>query len=249
MSVKVHEPHRGIEDGWEFDYGALSPSAARFLQEQAREIIRTSANSVIQIGRDLIAAKHYLDHGVFLRWVEAEIGMRPRTAQAYMQVANWVSGKSATVAHLPPSVLYLLSAARTPEQYIYDILKRIEAGENVALTVVRDELKALRKHRKSDDQPEGRCCDNDEGKTIAPSDPDLLMEVVTILAQVLPKLELARVRHIMTDDSVLHDPALARRIADAFSRIPSSTKMCDAAPHDKRPVDPLCSAQHRIEKP
>jgi hypothetical protein len=126
---------------------------------------------------------------------------------------------------LPPSVLYLLSAASTPEQYIYDILKRIEAGENVALTVVRDELKALRKHKKSDDQPEGRCCDNDEGKTIAPSDPDLLMEVVTILAQVLPKLELARVRDIMTDDSVLHDPALARRIADAFSRIPSSTKM------------------------
>jgi hypothetical protein len=186
MPVPVHAPHHAKEHGLEFDYGSLTPSAARFLKEQARKIVRTSANSVIQIGRDLVAAKHYLNHGAFLRWVEGEVGMRARTAQAYMQVANWVSGKSATVAHLPPSVLYLLSAASTPEQYVGDILRRIEAGENVALTVVRDELKALRR-QKNGAHTDNRCSDGDAGESGPTAGAGPLMEAVAILAHILPQ--------------------------------------------------------------
>ena len=91
-----------------FNYDSVSPTVAKFLKGQANRILRTSSSAVIQVGKDLIAAKHYLPHGSFLVWVENEVGMRTRTAQAYMRVAQWASGKSATVAHSkrpePPEV-------------------------------------------------------------------------------------------------------------------------------------------------
>jgi hypothetical protein len=197
----------------DFDYSSVSPEVAKFLKGQAKKIIRTSANSIVQIGKDLIAAKHYLDHGAFLRWIESEIGIRARTAQAYMQVARWISGKSPTVAELPPSVLYLLSAPSTPERFMSDVLRRVDAGENVVLPIIRDELRALRKQRGS--EPGGEPCDRQhpDGSTGR----EALMEVVAILAQRLSQTEFARIRAIMTNESMLHDAALAENIALAFS--------------------------------
>ena len=108
------------------------------------------------MGKGLIGAKHYLSHGAFLRWVESEVGIPARTAQAYMRVAQWVSGKSPTIKHLPPTILYLLSAPSTPQEFIVDILKRAEAGEQFVLPAIRSELKALRVSRY--DEAQARAC-------------------------------------------------------------------------------------------
>ena len=53
--------------------------------------------------------------GGFLRWEKSEEGLQARTAQAYARIESRVSTKSATVAHLAPSSLYLLSASIPPE--------------------------------------------------------------------------------------------------------------------------------------
>src|ERR1700730_6747762 len=127
-----------------FDYAVLSPSVEKFLRGQADRIRRQCASSIVQMGKALFEAKRHLSHGEFLRWVELEVGIPARTSQAYMRVAKWASGKSAAVVHLPPSALYVLSSSAVPEEFIIDVLERVEAGKQIPASAIRQELKALR---------------------------------------------------------------------------------------------------------
>ena len=64
--------------------------------------IGKATQDLIDIGRDLLAAKkHLIDHGDFVKWVEAEVGIARRTAQAYMAIAKLADDKGAAVALLP----------------------------------------------------------------------------------------------------------------------------------------------------
>jgi Protein of unknown function (DUF3102) len=207
-----------------FDYSTLSSSAADFLRGQAYRIRRQTAASIVNIGKDLIGAKHYLSHGAFLKWVELELGLPARTAQAYMQVSQWASRKSASVAHLAPSLLYLLSARSTPSSYVDDVLKRIDAGEHIALLDVRADLKGLRlNHRRN------IAAKRDVSKRdFEPDHPTLsilgemeakvaLQRVVSILKRGLSTEDFAQVTEIMTSATVLDEPELANEIVSAFS--------------------------------
>jgi len=60
-----------------------------------------------------------------------------------MRAAQWASGKSATVAHLPPSAIYLLSSSGVPEKFVADVLERLDAGMQIGTAVIRQELKAF----------------------------------------------------------------------------------------------------------
>jgi Protein of unknown function (DUF3102) len=75
-------------------YTTLTPELAAELRARAdrmrkcrREatqlIILADANSV-EIGNELLAAKQRLQHGQFIRWLDAEIGLDIRTAQKFM---------------------------------------------------------------------------------------------------------------------------------------------------------------------
>src|SRR6478735_8849764 len=108
------------EDTFRFDYNSVSSSVAKFLKGQADRIRRQCASSTIQIGRALLESKRHLSHGEFTKWVELEVGVPVRTAQAYMRVAAWAADKGASVARLSPSALYLLSASTTPAEFVAD---------------------------------------------------------------------------------------------------------------------------------
>lgn len=207
-----------------FDYGSVSASVAKFLRGQADRIRRQCVTSIIQIGRALIEAKRHLSHGEFLSWVECEVGIPARTAQAYMRVASWASNKGATVAHLSPSALYLLSASTTPEEFVVQILSRAEAGEYIAPSVIREELKVRREQEDeprqppSSDQtlhsdPRRRATASSEGAEEA------LNEFVSMLADRLSASDFARARDIVTSPSVLSDPELPRKLGLAFECI------------------------------
>jgi hypothetical protein len=208
----------------QFTYSDLSSSVARFLRGQAERIRRQAASSIVNIGKDLIGAKHYLSHGAFIGWVENEVGIPARTAQAYMRVAKWASQKSATVAHLPPSLLYLLSASSTPDTYIVDILKRAEAGERISLRAVRDELREMRESRQEQRQGQAGSTlrhaqhetNSDTAAIIHTSKDSALLEAVAILARALSAPDFLRVREIMTRRSILDDPQLPQKIVMAF---------------------------------
>lgn len=224
---KALEAHTdaGAKGGPQFDYGSVSSSIASFLKKQADKIQRTAAKSIIDIGKDLVAAKHYLSHGQFLGWIEAEVGIPARTAQAYMQVAQWITGKSARVAHLPPSVLYVLSAPSTPQEFIRDILNDVEAGKHVELSAIRGKLRALRHDRRQETPEPGAPEDVRQSEaTVAVDARTGLVELINILARGLSDTDFIRVREIMTSKRVLDDPELGQNICSAFSVIDECEK-------------------------
>jgi hypothetical protein len=208
-----------------FDYALVPRSVATFLKGQAIRIRQYTAKCIIQIGKDLAGAKRYLGHGEFLHWVESEVGIPARTAQAYMRAAQWASDKREVVALLPPSLLYILSAESTPKEFTDNVLRRTEAGERVALTTVRLELKAL---REAGQEEQGRApvmgcsaTDSAEAEAICttPSGESALMDAVRLLARALSSSDLAQICAIMTTKEVLEQPDLPQMIRRAFSAI------------------------------
>jgi hypothetical protein len=150
--------------------------------------------------------------------------MPVRTAQAYMRVAHWVSAKKNTaIGRLPPTILYILSAPSTPEDFVSDILSRLEAGELIAPSVIRKELHTLRSSRSRDGGFETKANPNhalpmkrwDEVQARRNASADL-SELVTILIARLSAADFERVRKIMTSEAVLSDPELLPNLRRAF---------------------------------
>jgi hypothetical protein len=211
-----------FEKAGHFDYESVPPSVAKFLRGQAERIRHGYTTSIIQAGKALIEAKRHLSHGGFIRWVRSEVGIPVRTAQVYMQVAQWAKGKSAAVAHLPPSILYILCGRGTPEEFATNLLKRHEAGEKIDAGAARAELRALRgakgksansKMEMTFDEPPAPQIEADHANTESAV---ALEKAIDILVNSLSSLEFDEVRNIMTSKSVLEDPNLARNISTAF---------------------------------
>jgi hypothetical protein len=122
-----------------FDYTTVAPELVEKLRAQAQRLrsrIAKSTEGIIEIGRDLLAVKDNLEHGQFLHWVEAEIGIVPRTAQTYMAAAR-LFDQYATVAYLPPATLYRLAAKSTPVEIVTQVVSKVEAGEFVSDAAVK----------------------------------------------------------------------------------------------------------------
>lgn len=124
-----------------FDYTAMDADAAREARAAVERYRGRSKAYVMDTGRDLLAIKARLEHGLFLLWIKAELGLEPRTAQNFMQAAERFEGKSEIVSHLPPTVLYKLAAPSTPEPVRAAVLKRIEAGETVQANAIVEEIR------------------------------------------------------------------------------------------------------------
>jgi hypothetical protein len=222
-AVQDNIPIGNVSD---FDYAAVPVSVARFLKGQATRIRQYTGKAIIQIGKDLAAAKRYLSHGQFVRWVETEVGIPARTAQGYMRAAQWASGKGPAVAALPASLLYVLSAPNTPKEFVEDIVNRAEAGERVVLSTVRSSLKSLRDTTKraringsSESTKMIRNYDLSQYQGMSNGETPLI-EAVRILASALSRSDLSRIRKIMISDEVLQHPDLSKNIKVAFSTIP-----------------------------
>ncbi len=235
MSTNIVTSHLGnrSDDIAAYHYETVSPEAAKFLRLQASRIRQYIGKSIVQIGKDLTSAKHYLSHGEFLRWVEYEVGIPARTAQAYMQAAHWAATKRVNVAHLPPSLLYLLSARSTPDEFSDQILRRIEAGERVKPSAVRVQIKSLRDAGKrsrdgSNDFGADHLLTSIDTQILDEEIRDAVFKAVAVLAMRLPGPDFVRLRRIMTDHSVLHKPTVIKYIADALSSI---------SPQDGSPLD------------
>jgi hypothetical protein len=217
------------QDASEFDYGSLPPAVEKFLRGQASRIRQYINKSVIQIGKDLVGAKHYLSHGEFLRWVEDEVGIPARTAQSYMRVANWASSQSATVALLPPTALYALSSPGVPKEFVNGVLKKVEAGERIPLSSLRAKIRALRETTdpKNDgapgEEPDGPLDDVLDAHCVSETTA-MISNAVQILARALPAGDFVQVRNIVTSKAVLDDPNLPRILEQAFEsyKLPAS---------------------------
>ena len=200
-----------------FDYGKLSAPVEKFLRGQAHRIRRQYSSSIIQIGKALLESKRHLSHGEFLHWVESEVGIPPRTAQAYMRAAQWAVGKSAAVAHLPASAIYVLSASGVPEKFVNEVLQRIEEGAQIGAAAIRQELKVVLRNTESRSEFGDVIMQNRvggrTGDTIARSP---IADLARLLARRLSVADFARVCQILTSDDVLSDPELAGKLEQQF---------------------------------
>lgn len=240
----TREPSRNTVSSLKFDYDTVPLSVAKFLRGQADRIRRHCVTSIIQIGKALNESKRHLSHGAFLIWVESEVCLPVRTAQAYMRVAKWAVEKGATVAHLAPSTLYLLSTSSTPNDYVVEILNRAKNGEVIAPSDVRSELKRLRSNGHHDagnmrqfklartartpvlarniGERESRCC---------------VAELAAFLMRVLSADDFERVRQLLIDDAVLSDPNLPETLRRVFAHAGGTPHQKSSGHETPRPVN------------
>jgi hypothetical protein len=200
---------------------------AHFLRGQADRIRKHFTSSVIQVGKSLLEAKRYLAHGSFLSWVESEVGIPARTAQDYMRVATWAKGKSATVAHLPASVLYMLSKTGVPEHVVAEVISLAEAGHRITASAVRSRLNEFRASASTKRSETEGHHQGDTGRMVFSTDvddalPDLIAELVSLLSENLSTVDFARVREIMTSDLVISHPQSLQHVRAAFNAIQGS---------------------------
>jgi hypothetical protein len=118
----------------------------------------------------------------------------------------------------------VLSASNIPEEFVDDILRKAEVGEEIVLSRVRASLKAWRdakrRGRVNGHMPDHSAAHdvNQTGTTLNGEAP--LMEVVDILVRALSKSDFMRIKEIMTSSEVLQQPSLGQSIKNAFSVVP-----------------------------
>ena len=116
-----------------FDYSVMDADLASNLRRQANRIrtrIGKATQDLIDIGRDLLAAKkHLIDHGDFIKWVEAEVGIARRTAQAYMAIAKLADDKGAAIALLPPTTVHRLASKSAPPEVVSEVVAKAQSGD------------------------------------------------------------------------------------------------------------------------
>ena len=141
-----------------FAYSDLpAPIAAEVRDATARikNRLACQVNDMIETGNDLIGVKSKTEHGQFKHWLDSELNMNIRTAQRFMRAAEWAEGKHDTVSHLPPTMIYLLSAPSTPESIQRQVFDDLEAGNPINHHEVRDavaEVKSQERQEKTAEQ-------------------------------------------------------------------------------------------------
>jgi hypothetical protein len=156
-----------------FDYSVLDVDIASNLREQANRIrtrIGKATQDLIDIGRDLLAAKkHLLDHGEFIKWVESEVGIARRTAQAYMAIAKLADDKGAAIALLPPTTVHRLAAKSAPPEVVSEVVAKARSGDVLPDRTVFEMISEAKAQKRQTEQV-GRLCgieqsnDNSEGQ-------------------------------------------------------------------------------------
>lgn len=114
-----------------FRYEQFPQDKAQTLRDSATRIrghVRTATAAIIEIGRELISTKRYLDHGEFTEWVETECGFSVRSAENYMRAADFAAGRNATVSLLRPATVYRLARKSTPPEVVTAVIESLEAG-------------------------------------------------------------------------------------------------------------------------
>jgi hypothetical protein len=142
-----------------FDYSVIDADLASNLRRQATRIrtrIGKATQDLIDIGRDLLAAKkHLIDHGDFIKWVEAEVGIARRTAQAYMAVAKLADDRGAAVALLPPTTVHRLASKSAPPEVVSEVVAKAQSGDVLPDRTVSEMILEAKFQRKKTAHHEG----------------------------------------------------------------------------------------------
>lgn len=125
-----------------FNYDQIADVVlAQKLQNRADEIhahLSRSVESIVAVGRQLVAARDELPYGTFLEWVDAEFGMKRSTAYNFISVAERFGEDFQQLEKFPARVIYQLAAPGTPDEAVDEVRVRLETGEDLAAADVRE---------------------------------------------------------------------------------------------------------------
>jgi len=96
-----------------FDYSTLTDEVAKEMRDYASRIQRLQRASVLDVGRELIAAKELVEHGWFRGWVETACQIHIRTAERLMR-ATLLAQKNDKLSYLPPDGILALASRSAP---------------------------------------------------------------------------------------------------------------------------------------
>ena len=195
----------------QFDYDTV-PASIRFdLQAQAKlikKLIAKTTADLIDLGRHLIAAKQHIGHGLFIPWVEGEIGISGRTAQRYMAIAQLAEAKNDSVSLLPPTILHRLAAPSAPLEVVDYVIGQANDGvivqDSVVAMMIADARRSQTQAKKSvspDSKiiptPEKRASGLPRGSVSTKNDRRKLMaEEISRFAYKLIQLDIALAREL-----------------------------------------------------
>jgi hypothetical protein len=100
------------------------------LASKLHSALRHETTNVIEIGELLLKSRELLEHGEWQAWLQNHFDLSYRTAVNYCLAAKYskAKGKSATISHLAPTVLYALAANRYSKQEEAEILAASRKG-------------------------------------------------------------------------------------------------------------------------
>jgi hypothetical protein len=192
----------------QFDYNTV-PASIRFdLQAQAKlikKLIAKTTADLIDLGRHLIAAKQHIGHGLYIPWVEGEIGISGRTAQRYMAIAQLAEAKNDSVSLLPPTILHRLAAPSAPLEVVDYVIGQANDGvivqDSVVAMMIADARRSQTQAKKSvspeTPTPEKRASGLPRGSVSTKNDRRKLMaEEISRFAYKLIQLDIALAREL-----------------------------------------------------
>ncbi|ACK71001.1 diguanylate cyclase [Gloeothece citriformis PCC 7424] len=124
-----------------FDYSSLSQEKRQFVQEKTDEIknlIRRTAQNVIDIGQKLLEVKEQVGHGYFLNWLKTEFNWSVSTATKMMQASEKFKNVNFTNLNFSPSALYLLAAPSVDDEIREEALVLAESGTKINYSLARN---------------------------------------------------------------------------------------------------------------
>ena len=127
-----------------FDYLHLDSQTRTIIRQRTSEIkdlMRLTAENIINIGHKLTEVKEKLGHGSFQNWLRSEFEWSEQTARQFMQVYRWsetIENKNFVFSQLATSALYLLAAPSTPIEAREEVLGLVGGNDKVSYTRVKN---------------------------------------------------------------------------------------------------------------
>ncbi|MGF1478172.1 MAG: DUF3102 domain-containing protein [Cyanophyceae cyanobacterium] len=117
-----------------FDYNALAQETRGVVQQRTIEIkniLRRTAQDIVNVGQKLTEVKEQLGHGNFRNWLLAEFELSLSAATKFMQVYEQFKSVNFKNLDIAVSALYLLAAPSTPPEARHKALARAHQGESI----------------------------------------------------------------------------------------------------------------------
>jgi Protein of unknown function (DUF3102) len=121
------------------------------LADRIRGMVTTARTCIIEIGRELIAAKARTGHGGWLKWIEAEFGWADETARKYMRVAEAFQIPTTLGFDgitIDAVALYTLAKPDVPVAARAEAVVRAKTGEEITLAKARKMAEAAKAEAK-----------------------------------------------------------------------------------------------------